>query len=81
MYKEQWFTNTITSYAINPSKQNFNELTFVLLYINIIVYIHIVNQHKADTIIHVQCYDLTPRIRTSTNSSTVCDTASIICNR
>ena len=46
----------LRSYAINLSKQTFNELTFVHKH----THIHIRNifQYKADPTIHVQWYDL-----------------------
>ena len=53
MYEEQWF---ITSYVINPGKQYFNGLTFVHKHMH--THIHIVNQYKADSTVHVQCYNL-----------------------
>ena len=46
MNEEQWFTNTITSYTINLSKQT--ELMFVHKH----NYIHTVNQYKADPTIY-----------------------------
>ena len=61
MYEEELFTNTITSYAINPSKQTFNELTLVHTHICI----YTVKQNKSDPTIHVQCHDLECQNNTS----------------